>query len=85
MSGPCWKEKSPQPVSCLQVLMPPILRMKDLSYIESGFVMPFHNAVSSLFVLSGIVNHGDHILCDSFCCISRRILSSPLPFLPQAN
>lgn len=65
------------------ILVPATLRMKDLFYISSKFVMRFYKALSSVFILNGIVNHGDHILCNSLCFISGRILSSPLPFLPR--
>lgn len=65
----------------LPVLVPPPLRMKDLFPISSKFAMLPPKPASSVFLLYGIVNHGDHILYNNLCCISRRLPSSPCSFL----
>lgn len=51
--------------------------MNELFPISSKFAMLPPKPASSVFLLYGIVNHGDHILYNNLCCISRRLLSSP--------
>lgn len=66
-----------QALKRLTVLVPPPLRMNELFPISSKFAMLPPKPASSVFLLYGIVNHGDHILYNNLCCISRRLLSSP--------